>query len=157
VTWSEVHTSSQSDEWETPADVFMELHKEFNFTLDPCCTLENAKTPRCFTLQEDGLAQPWPGRVFMNPPYGRAIGAWVEKARREAETNAEVVVCLLPARTDTRWWHDHCASAADIRFIKGRLKFGRSKHNAPFPSVVVIFRKNGTLNGARVVQDPLGI
>lgn len=139
--WSKVHTSSSSDEWETPAEFFRTLDREFGFTLDPCATVENAKAERYFTVAEDGLAQPWSGRVFMNPPYGRAIGRWVAKAKREAESNAEVVVCLLPARTDTRWWHDHCEAAAERRFIKGRLVFNGAKHNAPFPNVVVVFRR----------------
>jgi site-specific DNA-methyltransferase (adenine-specific) len=99
-----VHFSSETDLWSTPQDFFERLDDEFHFTLDPCATIDNAKCQRFFTVEDDGLAQNWDGeRVFMNPPYGRGIGAWVKKAY---ESKA-LVVCLLPARTDTRWWHDY--------------------------------------------------
>jgi phage N-6-adenine-methyltransferase len=142
---TEAMFSSATVEWETPPDVFAELDREFGpFTLDPCATSENAKAPRYFTWQEDGLQQSWAGeRVFMNPPYGREIGRWVAKAHTEAAFGGARVVCLLPARTDTGWWHDHVAQADVVRFIRGRLKFGRlGKRNAPFPSAIVVF--NGT-------------
>lgn len=133
-----VHFSSETDLWSTPQDFFERLDDEFHFTLDPCATIDNAKCQRFFTVEDDGLAQNWDGeRVFMNPPYGRGIGAWVKKAY---ESKA-LVVCLLPARTDTRWWHDYViGGGAEVRFIKGRLKFGKAIYNAPFPSAVVIFR-----------------
>ena len=132
--------TSRSDEWTTPQDFFEALDQHFHFTLDPCATSENAKCPRYFTKADDGLKQPWTGRVFMNPPYGREIAKWVKKACEESQTNAELVVCLLPARTDTKWWHDYCLKG-EIKFVRGRLKFGDAINAAPFPSAVVCFRK----------------
>jgi len=130
--------TSRSCEWTTPQDFFKALDKKFHFTLDPCATSENAKCKRYFTKADDGLAQLWTGRVFMNPPYGREIGKWVKKAYEESQSNAELVVCLLPARTDTRWWHDYCLKG-QIVFVKGRLKFSSAKNPAPFPSVIILF------------------
>ena len=132
--------------WETPQDFFDKLNEEFGFTLDPCCTKENAKTDIYFTEKEDGLNQSWEGyKVFMNPPYGTQISKWVKKAFEESQKGV-LVVCLLPARTDTRYWWDYCMKG-EIRFIKGRLKFkGRNtkgelvNYPATFPSAVVIFR-----------------
>lgn len=135
---SNVHFSSKTDDWATPQDLFDKLDKEFHFTLDPCATKENAKCPKFYTREQDGLAQRWDmERVFCNPPYGRVIGDWVKKM---AERNALVCVALLPARTDTRWFHDYILCKAEIRFIKGRLKFGGCKNSAPFPSMIVIWR-----------------
>lgn len=131
-----VHFSSASDMWETPQDFFDALNSEFNFTLDVCATPENTKCDKFYTQAQDGLKQPWHGHVWMNPPYGREIGAWMQKA---ATCTASVVVCLVPARTDTAWWHDY-ATKGEIRFIRGRLKFGGHKNSAPFPSAVVVFR-----------------
>jgi phage N-6-adenine-methyltransferase len=133
-----VHFSSRTDEWETPQALFDALHAEFNFTLDPCATAENAKCDKFYTRAEDGLSQSWGGYVFMNPPYGRAIGNWMKKALESALAGA-TVVCLVPARTDTAWWHDF-ATQGEIRFLRGRLKFGGCQNSAPFPSAVVIFR-----------------
>ncbi len=130
-----VHFSSKSDMWATPQDLFDELNREFHFTLDVCASEENHKCERYFTLGDDGLSQDWDGVCWMNPPYGRSIGAWVKKA---AESSCKVV-CLLPARTDTAWWHDYCIKSGIIRFLRGRLKFGGHKNNAPFPSAIVIF------------------
>lgn len=123
--------------------MFDHLNTRFGpFDLDPCATADNAKCARFFTKEDDGLAQRWSGRVFMNPPYGREIGKWVKKAYDEAKFGAaEIVVCLLPARTDTHWWHAW-VMWGEVHFIRGRLKFGGSKNSAPFPSVVVVFRKN---------------
>lgn len=132
-----VHFSSKTDLWATPQEFFDALNREFGFTLDVCATRDNAKCRRYFTSEQDGLAQDWTGTVWMNPPYGRAIGEWVSKA---FWCDAHVVVCLLPARTDTRWWHEYVAQADEIRFVRGRLKFGNAQHSAPFPSAVVIFR-----------------
>jgi phage N-6-adenine-methyltransferase len=132
--------TSRSCEWTTPQDFFKALDEQFHFTLDPCATQENAKCKHYFTKTDNGLAQPWTGRVFMNPPYGREIGRWVKKAYEEAQHNAELVVCLLPARTDTRWWHDYCLKG-DVQFVRGRLKFGDAKNSAPFPSVIILFRR----------------
>lgn len=126
--------------------MFDDLNKEFRFTLDPCATKENAKCRRFFTEEDNGLIQDWSGeRVFMNPPYGRQIGKWIEKAY---SSGADVAVCLLPSRTDTSWWHDYCMKGT-IRFIRGRVKFGEGKAPAPFPSVLVIFTKNSSLNGSK--------
>lgn len=128
--------SSKTDLWSTPQDFFYKLNNEFNFNLDVCATEENAKCDIFFTKKEDGLSQNWDDwRVWMNPPYGREIYKWVKKA---SESNG-LVVCLLPARTDTRWFHDYIYKKAEIRFIKGRLKFGNAKNSAPFPSMIVIF------------------
>jgi phage N-6-adenine-methyltransferase len=120
--------------------VFAELSERFGpFTLDVCASAENAKCERYFTRDDDGLAQTWTGRVWMNPPYGRKLGDWMKKARESALATAELVVCLVPARTDTRWWHEQ-ALLGDVEFLRGRLKFGEAENPAPFPSVVVVFR-----------------
>lgn len=133
--------SSKTDDWATPQDFFDTLNAEFNFTLDPAADDENHKCEQYFTCEQDGLKQKWEGqRVFCNPPYGREIGRWVEKA---ATCGPEVCVMLLPARTDTKWFHRWIYGKAEIRFIKGRLKFGDSKNSAPFPSMVVVFKKEG--------------
>lgn len=135
-----VHFSSASGEWSTPPDVFAALDAEFGFTLDPCATPDNAKCARYFTRGDDGLAQSWTGeRVFMNPPYGRVIGGWMRKAYEESRGGA-LVVCLIPARTDTAWWHDYVIPYGETRFIRGRLKFGGAANSAPFPSAIVVFR-----------------
>ena len=135
--------SSKKQDYETPQELYDKLNLEFGFTLDPCSTHENAKCKTHYTISENGLKQNWTTEiVFMNPPYGREIKEWVEKAYGESLKGA-VVVCLLPARTDTRWWHDYCMKG-EIRFIKGRLKFGSAKNSAPFPSAIVIF--NGQKN-----------
>jgi site-specific DNA-methyltransferase (adenine-specific) len=135
---SSVHFSSATDEWPTPRSFFETVEREFGpFDLDPCATQESAKAPRYFTKADDGLAQIWSGRVWMNPPYGRTIGLWMKKAYESSQAGC-FVVCLVPARTDTAWWHDY-AMKGTIRFIRGRLKFGESKNSAPFPSALVIF------------------
>ncbi|MDS0981102.1 phage N-6-adenine-methyltransferase [Staphylococcus hominis] len=136
----EVHYSSKSNEWATPQNLFDELNKEFNFTLDPCATDENAKCSKYFTIEDDGLSKDWSNDVvFMNPPYGREIKKWIKKAYEES-LNGATVVCLIPARTDTTYWHDFIFDKADdIRFLRGRLKFGGSKNSAPFPSAIVVY------------------
>lgn len=137
-----VHFSSASDEWATPRDFFAKLDARWHFTLDPCATAGNAVCAQFYTRADDGLAQPWRGTVFLNPPYGRGIGKWVEKACRSALEGDATVVCLLPARTDTSWWHTWIIPfAAEVRFIRGRLKFGGHKNAAPFPSAVVVFKR----------------
>ena len=135
--------TSDSSEWETPQDLFDDLNFEFNFTLDPCATKKNAKCKNFFTNKENGLLKSWVGEVvFMNPPYGRDIKDWVKKAWMEAQFFGNcTVVCLLPSRTDTKWWHDYVIRAQDIRFIKGRLKFSGHKNSAPFPSAIVVFKQ----------------
>lgn len=131
--------TSKTDLWETPQDFFGELDEEFRFDLDVCALPENAKCAAYYTPEMDGLSQPWYGRCWCNPPYGRQIGAWVAKAAASAMDGA-IVVMLLPARTDTRWFHRYIYHRAEIRFVPGRLKFGGAKWNAPFPCMVVIFR-----------------
>lgn len=133
----DVHYSSESVEWATPQDLFDQLDAEFGFRLDVCATPENAKCVRFFSLAEDGLSEAWEGNCWMNPPYGDAIPAWVAKAHKSADDGA-TVVCLVPARVETAWWWDHCRYA-EIRFLRGRLKFGGGDNSAPFPSAVVIF------------------
>jgi len=134
-----VHFSSETNEWSTPQDFFDQLNKEFKFNLDPTSTKENAKCKKFFTEKDNGLEKSWDGfRVFCNPPYGREIGKWVKKG---SESMGGVVVMLLPARTDTRYFHEYIYNKAEIRFLKGRLKFGGSKNSAPFPSMVIIFKK----------------
>lgn len=134
-----VHFSEKSIEWATPQDLFDELDMEFRFTLDSCASKENAKCSRFYTKEEDGLTKDWTGeRVFMNPPYARSsIAKWLKKA---SESNAELVVCLLPARTNTSWFHDYVWNKAEIRFIRGKLKFNGYKWQAPFPSMIVVFK-----------------
>lgn len=131
--------SSQTDLWETPLSFFNLLDNEFHFDCDVCALPENAKCKKFYSPEENGLLKNWGGTCWCNPPYGRKIGEWVKKA---SESNATVVM-LLPARTDTKWFHEYILNKAEIRFIKGRLKFGNSKNSAPFPSMVVIFRKEG--------------
>lgn len=136
---SALKTSARED-WATPQSVFNKLNYEFGFTLDACASIENAKCARFFTKKEDGLSKDWgKERVFLNPPYGKNMGLWMQKAREAARTGA-LVVCLVHARTDTRWWHDNVEGVAEVRFIKGRITFVGAKHNAPFPSAIVIFK-----------------
>ncbi len=138
----EVMFSSKSEEWETPQEVFDYLDDHLGpFTLDVCATPENAKCKEYYTKEQDGLKQSWRGhRCWMNPPYGRTITNWIRKAYHASLLPDTSVVCLLPARTDTRWFHDYCAKG-EIWFIRGRLKFGGAKTGAPFPSMVVIFNR----------------
>ena len=130
--------SSNTFMWETPKELFEKLNKEFNFDVDVCATKENAKCKKFYTPEENGLQQDWTGTCWMNPPYGKEISKWVKKAYESKAT----VVCLLPARTDTRWFHEYIYKKSEIRFIKGRIKFSNSKNYAPFPSMIVIFRNN---------------
>ncbi len=131
-----------SVEWSTPQGLFNWLDSEYHFQLDPCASVKNHKTDSYFTIQDDGLKQDWSphGSVFMNPPYGRKIGDWIKKAYEESQKGC-VVVCLLPSRTDTKWWHDYCMKG-QIEFLLGRLKFSKpdgTKGRCPFASVVVVF------------------
>lgn len=130
--------SSKTDMWATPQDFFDALDAEFHFTLDVCAVKENAKCADYYTPEQDGLTQSWTGRVWCNPPYGRNVGQWVKKAHDTA-SGGGFVVMLLPARTDTRWFHDYIYGKTEVRFVKGRLKFGGCQNAAPFPSMVVIF------------------
>lgn len=132
--------SSNTNEWATPQAFYNELNAEFHFNLDPCSTHENAKCEKHFTLAENGLLCDWGGcNVFCNPPYGREIGKWVRKAYEESLKPNTLVVMLIPARTDTAYFHDYIYHKAEIRFVRGRLHFNESKQGAPFPSMVVIF------------------
>lgn len=134
--------SSNTNEWATPQAFFDELNKEFDFTLDPCATPQNAKCARYFTKEIDGLAQSWRGEVvFCNPPYGRDISKWVAKAYAETLSGeAKLVVLFIPARTDTAYFHDYIYKKHEIRFVRGRLHFNESNCGAPFPSMVVVMR-----------------
>lgn len=135
--------SSKTSEWATPQELYDSLNAEFHFNLDPCATKENAKCAGFYTKEKDGLKQNWGGqRVFMNPPYGREIGKWVQKAFVEIKglKPPQIIVALLPARTDTKWFHDYIYNKAEIRFLRGRLKFNDGKNPAPFPSMIVIFK-----------------
>ena len=135
---NDVLFSSKSVVWETPQDLFDKLNAEFHFDLDVCALPENAKCEKYYTPEDDSLLQPWNGVCWCNPPYGRTIGKWIQKAY-ETFAGGGTVVMLLPARTDTKWFHEYIYNKAEIRFIKGRLKFGNSKNAAPFPSMVVVF------------------
>ncbi|MBO6045229.1 MAG: hypothetical protein J6P69_05205 [Bacteroidales bacterium] len=132
---------SRSDEWATPLEKYAALHAEFHFNLDPCASDANHKCPDYYTKEDDGLTKDWGGRrVFCNPPYGREIGKWVKKCYEEAKKPGTTVVALLPARTDTAYFHDYIyGKAREIRFVRGRLHFNESKSAAPFPSMIVVF------------------
>lgn len=137
--------SSKSDEWSTPNKIYDDLNNEFNFNLDPCSSEVNHKCENYFTIEDDGLSKNWGGyRVFCNPPYSN-IAAWVKKAWQESTKDNTLVVLLIPARTDTKYFHEYIYQRSEIRFIKGRLKFGESKNSAPFPSMIVIFRAGGLI------------
>jgi phage N-6-adenine-methyltransferase len=138
---NELMFSSKTDLWETPQWFFDRLNKVFNFGIDVCALSENAKCDTYYTPDDNGLLKDWRGVCWLNPPYGRQISAWVEKAYKSAKENGATVVCLLPARVDTRWWHDYCAKG-EVFFVKGRLKFGGCDNSAPFPNAVVVFRPN---------------
>lgn len=131
--------SSKSDIWETPQDFFDKLNSEFNFGTDVCAIAGNAKCDNFYTPEQNGLKQEWKGNCWMNPPYGRDIGTWMDKAYNSARKNGATVVCLVPARTDTKWWHTYSVRG-EITYLKGRLKFGDGKNAAPFPSAVIVFR-----------------
>jgi phage N-6-adenine-methyltransferase len=137
-----VHFSSKTDMWSTPQSFFTKYDEKYNFKLDVCASEDNAKCAKYFTETDDGLQQEWEGVCWMNPPYGREIIKWMKKAY-ESSLNGATVVCLVPARTDTTWWHEY-AMKGTIEFIRGRLKFGNSKNSAPFPSAIVVF--NGGRN-----------
>ncbi len=134
--------SSKTDEWATPQALFDELDAEFHFTLDPCANSENYKCAVYYTKEQDGLSQDWGGHVvFCNPPYGRQIKNWVEKASNESQKPDTTVVMLIPARTDTTYFHDFIYNKAEIRFIRERITFvGDKNYPAPFPSMIVVFK-----------------
>jgi site-specific DNA-methyltransferase (adenine-specific) len=132
--------SCRTDDWPTPQAFFDQLNREFKFTLDPCASAKNAKCRWFFTREDDGLKQNWRShRVFCNPPYGKAMRDWARKCY-EASQGGALVALLAHARTDTRWFHDWVYGKADeIRFVRGRLKFGDGSQSAPFPSLIAIF------------------
>ena len=136
--------SSNSNDWETPQDLYDSMNKTFDFDLDPCASHENHKTKKYFTVEDDGLKQGWSGRVFMNPPYGRSpdgttIKDWISKAYWSSrQRNVDLVVGLIPARTDTIYWHDYVMDARYIFFIKGRVHFSGGGA-APFPSAIIVW------------------
>lgn len=149
---TDVMFSSKTDQWATPQWFFDELDEEFKFTLDPCADEYNHKCQKYFTKEQNGLQQDWGGEtVFCNPPYGRDITLWVKKCFDEVHSgNCPCAVMLIPSRTDTQWFHKYIYKIAEVRFIKGRLKFGDSANSAPFPSMVVVFRKEAQ---ERVILD----
>ena len=132
---TDVMFSSKTDLWATPQDLFDKYDAIYQFETDVCALPENAKCKRFFTPEMDGLKQEWTGVCWCNPPYGRQIGKWVEKACKSFAT----VVMLLPAQTDTKWFHDYCLPYGKIEFLRGRLKFGGCDNSAPFPSMIVVF------------------
>jgi phage N-6-adenine-methyltransferase len=148
---SDVMFSSKSGVWETPIDLYKELDREFCFNVDVCATADNAKHTFYFTESDDGLSKTWHGVAWCNPPYGRTVGRWITKGIEQVQNNerCRAVVYLLPARTDTAWFHgliwdrssNHPRTGVEVRFLKGRLKFGQSTTGAPFPSMVVVIRK----------------
>lgn len=135
---TELMFSSETDLWSTPQEFFNEWNEKYKFTLDVCSDGINNKCKDYFTKEHDGLVQEWKGSCWMNPPYGREIIKWMKKAY-ESSLEGATVVCLVPARTDTKWWHEY-AMKGEVTFIRGRLKFGESKNPAPFPSAVVVFK-----------------
>lgn len=150
---SGIPLTSNTEEWATPWALFREVDAEFGFTLDAAASAENAKCARYFSRESDGLAQSWAGEVvWLNPPYGKALPAWIERAAIASSTESATVVCFVPARTDTIWWHAHVWDArrhqprqgVQLRFIQGRVRFGDTAGGrAPFPSVLIIFRPEG--------------
>jgi phage N-6-adenine-methyltransferase len=144
--------ASLSDDWATPQDVFDRLDARYGpLTLDVAATAENAKCERYFTRSADGLAQEWTGRVWMNPPYGHALNAWMRKAWEASQTTADLVVCLVPVRSDTRWWHEY-AQRGEVELLRGRLHRGGAPRAAPFASAVVVFRNAASVT--ELVQRP---
>lgn len=136
--------SSEDNTWATPQNFFDKVNEEFGFNLDVCATSDNAKCSEYITPEINSLNQVWDGICWCNPPYGREISNWVKKAYDESQRGA-TVVCLIPARTDTSYWHDYIFPyASEIRFIRGRLKFGNSNNSAPFPSALIVFKPDFT-------------
>ena len=147
--------SSETDEWETPQDVFDALNSEFHFSLDVCATDQNRKCDKYFTKEQDGLKQNWGSdTVWCNPPYGRGIENWILKCAAHS-VGGGTAVMLIPSRTDNGWFHDYIYGKAEIRFVRGRLKFGGAAWNAPFPSMIVIFRpkQKDKINDMQIRMD----
>lgn len=136
--------SSEKMDWSTPQYLFDLLNKEFSFTLDVCATAVNAKCDKFYSPKEDGLIQSWKETAWMNPPYGRGIDKWVKKAYEDSRHNC-TCVCLIPVRSDTRWWHDYVMKSSEIRLLTRRLSFEGSNNKAPFPAAIVVFKSNSTI------------
>lgn len=137
---TDVMFSSATDQWATPQELFDRLDAIYHFTLDPAADDSNHKCEKYYTAAQDGLLQNWGGEtVFCNPPYGREIGKWVKKAYESAR-ECPAIVMLLPARTDTKWFHNYILNKATVHWIEGRLKFGNAKNSAPFPSMIVVYQ-----------------
>lgn len=145
--------SSARADWETPQDLYDKLNAEFHFTCDVAADYQNHKHENYYTAEMDGIIQPWEGVCWCNPPYGRNVGRWVEKAYCEAQRGVKTVM-LLPARTDTRWFHEwiYRQQGVDTRFLKGRLKFGGCSNSAPFPSMIVVFGGNGEIENPKWIS-----
>ncbi len=151
---------SDNTEWSTPFDFFNPWNHIFKFTLDVCATAKNAKVQKYFDIQQNGLKQSWQGHVcWMNPPYGRDMVKWLQKAKYEADNNGVTTVCLIPSRTNTTWWHSLCLKASEIWFVIGRPKFGDMEYGLPLPLVVVVFAPNakqckiGSYHLPRVIKN----
>ena len=159
MSYMETATRSESPEWPTPQWLVDQLAAEFGpFDTDPAATRSNAKAPLFYTQEDDGLSQPWKGRVWLNPPYGRTIGLWMARARDQvADRVADRVVCVVPARVDTRWWRDSVAAASLVRFWPGRIAFADGTQPAPFPSAIIVFGRlpgrHGTSHKTCVICD----
>jgi len=142
-----VHRTTANPSWRTPGRIFADLDTEFGFTLDPCATSPIKLGIAWYSEVDNGLWQQWSGHVFVNPPYGRAIVDWMRKIILERE-RCDVIVALVPARTDSHWWHEYAMQADEIRFVRGRLSFegvyAPKGHNAPFPSVILVYRSRVT-------------
>lgn len=138
---TDIMFSSESIEWETPIALFNKYNAIYNFNIDVCANANNTKCEKYYSVEQNGLIQTWEGNCWMNPPYGREITKWIEKAYSETKDGRCKVVALLPSRTDTKWFHDYIyhKKGVHIEFLKGRLKFGNCKNAAPFPSMIVIF------------------
>jgi phage N-6-adenine-methyltransferase len=143
------YTSNRED-WATPQDFFDRMNNEFSFDIDVCANENNAKCDQYYDIEKDGLGanSPWMGNIWCNPPYGTKMEQWLKKGMQEIQNgNANVVVYLIPCRTDTKAWHDYCMKSDEVRLIKGRLKYNDGDSSAPFPSCVVIFRKERKFEG----------
>lgn len=138
--------SSANCEWETPPDLFEKLNRKYHFTLDAASTDANALCKEHYTREQNGLLQSWKtgGAVWCNPPYGKDIVKWVRKAWEESQTG-QLIVLLIPARTDTKWFHDYVYHKAAIYFLRGRLKYGlngkQARNNAAFPSMIIVYNE----------------
>lgn len=137
--------SSEKETHETPQWLFDELNKQFEFDVDVCALPESAKCERYFTPTDNAFTKVWNGCCWMNPPYGRKISEWMIYAAEQSSQNGSTIVCLVPSRTDTKWFHNALENEPAVMFIKRRLKFGNAKALAPFPSMIMVFSSNAKL------------